>query len=85
VIWGEAVSRDGISDGGKAVAADAPPVSDRETPTVSLRSLLQMWHVESSRAFSEYSTPVSLLLRFALARCKSDDASWHSDNCIPTC
>jgi len=33
VIWGAAVSHDGISAAGTAVAADAPPASDKDTPT----------------------------------------------------
>jgi hypothetical protein len=33
VIWGEAVSREGISAVGTAVAAEAPLASDKDTPT----------------------------------------------------
>jgi hypothetical protein len=33
VIWGGAVSPDGVSALGTAVAADAPPASDKDMPT----------------------------------------------------
>ena len=80
VIWGRAVSQDGISAAGTAVAADAPPASDKDTPAIPntgtdfvrrfrFEACFACDIVESSHTFEEIvrrmERSVALFVRFA--------------------